>query len=117
MEPASAPARPGAAASRRPRFQIEPLEERVAPCSYNLDLGFVNIAIHGAAENVHISLKDVYLITPDGVVVIDKFKEHLKEVCVTGTEEALIQNVHIQLKDVYLIVTDNVIQVTLGGTA
>src|SRR5688572_25162603 len=94
----------GATPARGPRFAIEPLEERVAPTSYVLDLGPLDVELNGSLENVHLKLTDVYLTQLDGsVLLIDKLQLHFHDPGPADPSEPALQNVHVTLDDVYLI--------------
>lgn len=59
MDRVSSPAR---------RFQIEPLEERVAPANSLLSLDVaLNVEISGEVQHVHVKMKNVAIVVQDNI--------------------------------------------------
>jgi len=51
------------------RFQIDPLEERIAPASSLMDLNVtMNITLSGPLHNVKLNVQDVYLVVQNNVI-------------------------------------------------
>jgi len=99
------------------RFAIEPLEERIAPSTYVLNLGSLNIAMDGTLANVHLHFKDVALTGPDGgVVMIDKLNLHFHD-APAPTDAGALQNVHLVLKDVDLLGPPGTVSLNIELTA
>jgi len=51
------------------RFQIEPLEERIAPTASLIDINAaLNVSLTGPMKNVHLKMDNIYVVISDNVI-------------------------------------------------